>query len=92
MSRVGLALWVMALVAEAGLLCRAQAMPTTVGESLSGQQVVLAQAVQGRRVMLVAGFSHEGGMGTGAGAKAVRTDPAMAGVAVYQIAMRAAVR
>lgn len=91
MRRVGWALWVIALVAATGLVCRAQAMPQTMGESLSGQQVVLAHATQGRRAILVAGFSREGGQGTGAWTKAVRTDPAMAGVPVYQIAMLAAV-
>ncbi|MDE3063960.1 MAG: hypothetical protein KGJ51_13000 [Acidobacteriota bacterium] len=82
--------------AVAVLLCgagmaMAQTMPQTAGETLSGQRVTLAQAVRGQRVVLVAGFSRAGGEGTGAWVKAVQTDPALKGVAVWQVAMLAGV-
>jgi ATP10 protein len=67
--------------------CLAQSLPTTLGETLSGKPVVIADAVRGHIAVLVAGFSHEGGMATGDWIKAIRTDPAFAGVSVYQVAM-----
>jgi hypothetical protein len=73
------------LVMSASCLC--QSLPTTEGETLSGKHIVLADATHGHTAVLVAGFSHEGGMGTGAWLKAVKADPALAGVAVYQVAM-----
>ncbi len=75
-----------ALVAVAAQVCRAQAMPSTAGETLSGQPIVLANAVRGHAAVLIAGFSREGGNGAGEWAKALRADPAFAQVAVYQIA------
>ena len=82
--------------AVAVLLCgvgmaMAQAMPQTAGTTLSGQTVTLAQAVRGQRVVLVAGFSRAGGSGTGAWVKAVEGDPALKGVAVWQVALLAGV-
>ena len=70
-----------------GTACRSQSLPATAGESLSGKRIVLADATRGRAAVLVAGFSHEGGMGTGAWVKALRADPALAGTTVYQVAM-----
>jgi hypothetical protein len=67
--------------------CGAQTMPGTAGETLSGKRIVLADETRGRAVVLVAGFSREGGNGTGAWVKAVRGDKALEGVAVYQVAM-----
>ena len=61
-------------------------MPKTAGETLSGKHVVLADQVRGQRVVLVAGFSREGGNGTGAWVKAIRADSALANLPVYQIA------
>jgi hypothetical protein len=58
--RFGL-LWLLALAAGAldvQSLC--QSMPQTAGDTLSGKKIVLADAVQGRVVVLVAGFSREG--------------------------------
>jgi hypothetical protein len=63
-----------------------QAMPNTAGETLSGKRVVLADEVRGRSVVLVAGFSREGGNGTAAWVKTIHADPALAGVSVYEIA------
>ncbi len=63
-----------------------QQMPRTTGETLSGKQVVLADQVRGHAAILVAGFSREGGNGTGAWVKAVKADSALAGIPVYQIA------
>lgn len=65
----------------------AQGMPSTEGETLSGKRIVLADAVRGHATVLVAGFSRDGGAGTGAWMKAVREDPALAGVEAFQIAM-----
>jgi hypothetical protein len=64
-----------------------QTMPGTAGETLSGKRIVLADATRGQAAVLVAGFSHEGGSGTGAWVKAVRADQALAGVSVFQVAM-----
>jgi hypothetical protein len=76
-----------AVFAHLGL---AQSLPTTAGETLSGRPIVLAQAVRGHEAVLVAGFSREGGSGTGAWMKALDADSAAAGVQAYQIAMLAA--
>ena len=77
------------VLVAAGGLCRGQAMPQTAGTTLSGKAVTLAEAVRGQRVVLVAGFSRAGGSGTGAWVKAVEGDPALKGVAVWQVAMLA---
>jgi ATP10 protein len=61
-------------------------MPDTAGETLSGKRIILAEQVRGHAVVLVAGFSHEAGNGTGAWVKAIHADPALAGVSVYEIA------
>jgi hypothetical protein len=71
------------------LTCAAQSLPATAGETLSGKPIVLADGVRGRTAVLVAGFSREGGMGTGAWVKQLRADKAFAGVAIYQVAMLA---
>ena len=63
------------------------AMPTTAGETLSGKRIVLADAARGHRTVLVAGFSHDGGIACGDWMKAIRSDAALAGVEVYEIAM-----
>jgi hypothetical protein len=68
------------------LLGRAQTLPATAGETLSGNRIVLAEALRGHATVLVAGFSREGGNGVGAWAKALHADPVLAQVAVYQIA------
>ena len=65
----------------------AQALPATAGETLNGQTLVLAHALQGHAGVLIASFSKEGGTGADAWVKAVRQDPALAGVAVYEAAM-----
>lgn len=67
----------------------AQSLPTTPGETLSGKHIVLADAVRGHTTILVAGFSHEGGMATGEWMKRIRADNAFAGVTLYQVAMLA---
>ena len=70
----------------AALPAAAQEMPRTAGETLSGKHLVLADQVRGQRAVLVAGFSREGGNGTGAWVKAIRADSALANLPVYQIA------
>jgi hypothetical protein len=64
-----------------------QAMPSTVGETLSGKRFVLADAVRGHSTVVVAGFSREGGNACAAWVKSLRADSALAGVTVYQVAM-----
>ena len=64
----------------------AQELPRTAGDTLSGRHVVVADEVHGHTAILVAGFSREGGNGTGAWVKAIHGDSAMGGVAVYEIA------
>jgi hypothetical protein len=73
--------------AEAAMHAQAPAMPTTSGETLSGKKIVLADAVRGHAAVLVAGFSHDGGIACGDWMKAIRGDAALAGVDVYEIAM-----
>lgn len=80
--------WALATIAGlAALYAQAPAMPGTVGETLSGKKIVLADAVRGHAVVLVAGFSHDGGIACGDWIKAIRGDAALAGVDVYEIAM-----
>ncbi|MGA9586460.1 MAG: hypothetical protein WBQ95_14095 [Terracidiphilus sp.] len=71
----------------AALYAQAPGMPATAGETLSGKRIVLADAVRGHAVILVAGFSHDGGIACGDWMKAIRGDAALAGVEVYEIAM-----
>ncbi len=75
------------IAGAASLQEQAPAMPTTAGETLSGKKIVLADAVRGHAAVLVAGFSHNGGMACGDWMKAIRADPALAGVDVYEVAM-----
>jgi hypothetical protein len=80
-------------VALLALMCAvcgaAQSLPTTEGETLSGKNIILSQAMQGHTTILVAGFSREGGNRTGAWMKAIQADPALTHVSVYQVAMLA---
>jgi hypothetical protein len=69
--------------------CLAQSLPATAGETLSGKHIVLADAVRGHIAILVAGFSREGGAGTGDWVKAIHVDPAFANGTMYQVAMLA---
>jgi hypothetical protein len=64
--------------------CLAQSLPATAGETLSGK-VVLADAVCGHTTILVAGFSREGGAGTGDWVKTIHADPAFAKATVYLV-------
>jgi hypothetical protein len=70
-------------------VCLAQELPSTVGETLSGKPIVLVDVVRGRTAVLVAGFSREGGNGTGDWMKAIQVDPAFAKATVYSVAMLA---
>jgi hypothetical protein len=69
--------------------CLAQSLPATAGETLSGKHIVLADAVRGHTAILIAGFSREGGAGTGDWVKAIHLDPAFANATVYSVAMLA---
>ncbi len=90
MRNAALGLVVLVAAAMTGLKGVSQEMPNTAGETLSGKRIVLAEQIRGHAVVLVAGFSHEAGNGTGAWVKAIHADPALASVSVYQIAEIAA--
>jgi hypothetical protein len=62
-------------------------MPATAGETLSGKRVVPADVVRGRAAVLIAGFSHDGGMRCSAWMKAVEGDPALKNTMVLELAM-----
>jgi hypothetical protein len=80
--------WVLVACAGAAPLnAQLPAMPGTAGERLSGKKIVLADAVRGHTAVLVAGFSHEGGIACGDWMKAIRADAALRGIEVYEIAM-----
>lgn len=76
-------LWIGAFLIHSSF---AQEMPRTDGETLAGKRVVLADAVRGHSVVLVAGFSRAGGNGTAAWVKAIHGDSALAGWSVCEIA------
>ncbi len=61
-------------------------MPTTAGETLSGQHFVLAAAIRGHAAVLIFGFSKDAGDGCGQWAKSLHNDPALSGVLIYQVA------
>jgi hypothetical protein len=75
------------LLVSTGLLCRAQQMPQTAGESLTGHRVDMAEAIRGHASIVVGSFSKDAGQACGAWATAVRTDSALAGIPLYQAAM-----
>jgi hypothetical protein len=84
------AFWGLTVIAGLALMAadaRSQTLPDTPGETLSGKRIVVADAVRGHAAVLIVGFSKDAGDGCGAWARAVRADTALAGVAVYQIAM-----
>ena len=87
MYRLVLCLALGAIPGVAVLNAQAPVMPGTAGETLSGKKIVLADAARGHTVLLVAGFSHEGGIACGDWMKAIHGDAALAGVEVYEIAM-----
>lgn len=64
----------------------AQTIPSTEGETLAGQRIVLSDAVKGHPAVLIAGFSHEAGDSCGVWFHALRSDHAFKGVAVYEVA------
>jgi hypothetical protein len=81
----------LALVAATSLWGQTTAMPMTSGETVSGERMVLAEALQGHTSVLVMSFSREAGNGSNAWARSVRADAALGGVMVYQTAMLEAV-
>lgn len=62
-------------------------MPGTAGETLNGKRIVPADVVRGHVAILVAGFSHDGGMQCGPWMKAIHADDALKGVAAYELAI-----
>ncbi|WP_348262240.1 hypothetical protein P8935_20845 [Telmatobacter sp. DSM 110680] len=79
--------WVTLSALAALLQSQVPTIPATAGETLSGKKIVLSDALRGHAAVLVAGFSHDGGMGCGDWMKAIRADPSLAGVDVYEVAM-----
>ncbi len=65
----------------------AQTLPATAGESLSGQRMVLADAIRGHASIVLASFSRDASSGADQWAKAIHADPALGSVAVYQAVM-----
>ena len=84
---VGLVLVVVAGLGVCSRSVAGQSMPETAGETLSGKHVRPADAVKGHAAVLIAGFSHDAGMHSGARMKAVEGDPAMKGLSVLELAM-----
>jgi hypothetical protein len=84
--RVAMAVTLVVL-ANSAFHCCCQTMPSTAGETLTGSRIVPADVVRGRAAILVAGFSHDGGMQCGPWMKAIRADAALSGVAAYELAM-----
>jgi len=78
------------LAAVCAANCFAQGIPPTAGETLTGKRVVVADEVRGHRAVLIAGFSHDGGVRSSAWVKAIHADSAFAPIPVYQVAMLAA--
>ncbi len=87
MYRILVCVALVAFGAVARPYAQALVMPATAGETLSGKKIVRADAVRGHEAVLVAGFSHDGGIACGDWMKAIRGDAALAGVEVYEIAM-----
>lgn len=87
MCRVVLCLVLALLGGAASAVAQAPSMPATAGETLSGKRIVLSEALRGRAAILVAGFSHQGGVACSDWMKVIRKDPALAGIDVYEIAM-----
>jgi len=78
---------IMAVMMSAAIVCAAQQMPSTAGETLSGKHVVPADLVRGHVSILVAGFSHDAGMQIGEWRKALRSDSTLDKIPVYELAM-----
>ena len=68
----------------------APAMPSTEGETLTGKHLVLSQVSAGHPTILVMGFSKDAGDPATDWARALRKDPALSQVHVYEAAMLAA--
>jgi len=75
------------LLLAVGAAAWSQALPSTAGKTLTGKRLVVAEAVRGHAAVLVASFSKDAGPGCDEWARTLRADPALAGVAVYQLAM-----
>jgi len=86
MNRVYSTLALLFLLAIAAA-AQAQNLPATTGETLSGHRIVLAQAVGGHPALLAACFSKDAGPSCDQWVKQARTDPALAGVTVFEVAM-----
>lgn len=77
----------LAVLTGAQVVCYAQQIPATAGETLSGKHVVPSELVRGHAVILVAGFSHDAGMQSNSWRKAILADSTLDGIPVYELAM-----
>jgi hypothetical protein len=75
------------VLATTSIASQSQTLPATVGETLSSRRIVLSESVRGHSALLIASFSRDAGSSGDEWAKAAGSDPALAGVSVYQIAM-----
>lgn len=78
---------IVAALASYAVVSKAQTMPATEGETLSGHRIVLSQAMRGHASILLMGFSKDGGMRCGDWVKAIHADSGLNGVAVYTASM-----
>jgi hypothetical protein len=76
-----------ASVANAGVICQGQSLPTTPGETLTGRRIVLADALRGHSAILIVGFTKDVGPACGEWVKAVQADTALSALTVYQVSM-----
>lgn len=65
----------------------APALPSTLGEKLSGGSIVLAQAIRGHRVVLVGSFSRDSASASNEWIRTLHTDPAFISFVPYQLVM-----
>ena len=80
-------LWFTAFAMTSMSLQAQSIIPATVGESLSGKRIVIADAMHGHTSILVMGFSKDGGMRCGDWVKMIHADSGLNGVVVYQASM-----
>lgn len=86
MNRSGLKGALYLLITLAATEAFSQSPPQTAGETLSGKPLIVADAARGRAAILIMGFSKDAGPPCGEWAKAIRSDQALAGVTLYQVA------
>ena len=79
--------FLLATIIVAPVFGRAETLPATAGDTLSGKGLVLADAVRGHAAVLVACFSNEAGESCGEWARVIHGDAALQGIQLYEAAM-----